>query len=188
MRHSTHGGFSLVELIVVLGIVVVLIAILLPTVSAVRRASKVTQCASNLREIGQAIFMYRTASRTWPSATPIPLPFVMPGEAATPTIPEVLASYLSPDSAVYHCPGDVEQVFKQCASVPGGHGISYVYWVPFQFPRSSQAFQSMMADFQGYSGPARTVTVSQFHPPHRGMNELQLDGSVHFGYANLAGP
>lgn len=51
-------GFSLVELLVVIGIITVLIAILVPTLSKAREAARRTSCASNLRQLGQAFKIY----------------------------------------------------------------------------------------------------------------------------------
>jgi prepilin-type processing-associated H-X9-DG protein/prepilin-type N-terminal cleavage/methylation domain-containing protein len=58
MRHPRRSGFSLVELLVVLGIIAVLAAILLPSLRSVRERAKGQACAGNLRQIGFAITAY----------------------------------------------------------------------------------------------------------------------------------
>ena len=57
-RLAAWGGFSLVELLVVLAIIAILIAVLIPVITAIREQSKVTACLSNLRQIGHGIAMY----------------------------------------------------------------------------------------------------------------------------------
>jgi prepilin-type N-terminal cleavage/methylation domain-containing protein/prepilin-type processing-associated H-X9-DG protein len=57
-RHNCHNGMTLIELLVVISAISVLVAILIPVLSKIRKQSKLIVCRSNLRVIAQAWHMY----------------------------------------------------------------------------------------------------------------------------------
>lgn len=92
MGRCHYGGFSLVELLVVIAVIVILIALLLPAISASRASSRIAKCASQLSEIGKAL-------------RPAGVQRVMGAHAQWTT---ALAPYLG-DGKVLHCPDHYEQ-------------------------------------------------------------------------------
>lgn len=99
-------GFTVVEVLVVIAIISLLMAIMLPTISRVREHAKITQCLSNLRQIGAALTTYEVENRRYP-----PSPYetgdhsTFPASIRGPTLDlrEILTRYMDVDYFV--CPG-----------------------------------------------------------------------------------
>src|SRR4051794_26669389 len=70
-RAAARHGFTLVELLVVVGIISVLIAILLPALNRAREQARSVQCGDHIKQLLNALHMYVSENRqTLPPANP----------------------------------------------------------------------------------------------------------------------
>jgi prepilin-type N-terminal cleavage/methylation domain-containing protein/prepilin-type processing-associated H-X9-DG protein len=115
-----RSAFTLVELLVVIGIVSLLSGILVPVVGKARAHARRGACRSQLHGVGMALRMYVDENRNlMPVAAQVPSQ-----EPNLPSITEVLLPYLK-DGEAMHCPADRgESYFEK-----EGTSYEYPHWL-----------------------------------------------------------
>lgn len=134
-RPRNRRAFTLVELLVVIGVIAVLIALLLPSIARAREQSHRLKCLANLRSLGQAMYLYAGDFHDrLPNGN-------FPGDGNPVNGDQVLVSladrYDLPP-AVFHCPSDQDPVPRQITNnyllVADSARVSYdfysIYWIP----------------------------------------------------------
>jgi prepilin-type N-terminal cleavage/methylation domain-containing protein/prepilin-type processing-associated H-X9-DG protein len=108
-------GFTLVEILVVLGIIAVLAAILFPVFAGVLRSARKAACVTNLRQLAMAQKMYSDDhDRT-----------LVPGRAGVYTWCVLLQPYMKNDKIICCPQDDAPQKVSGCEDLPHSYGINY---------------------------------------------------------------
>ena len=106
MLKRARGGFTLVELLVVITIIAMLAGLLIPAVQNARRSGQRAQCLNNCKEIGQAIQQYALAKQQMPAR-----------KSCHPAVPKLAAGWVPPLLG-YLGRNDLYQVYSTTTSNP----------------------------------------------------------------------
>ena len=108
MSHRRRRAFTLVELLVVIGIIALLIAILMPALNRAREHTRRVRCLSNMRQLTIAWLMYAQNHKgkiCGADTGRAPWDWVRPGDTRDSLTQGVLWGYIN-NAEVFHCPND----------------------------------------------------------------------------------
>jgi prepilin-type N-terminal cleavage/methylation domain-containing protein len=138
---ADRSGFTLIELLAVIAVIVILAALLLPVLGRAKQQAQMTQCLSNLHQIGIGLKLYVDDNRqTFPPGdsqqfNPNANPLVLYGNALGGTDPRpswqplypaakdrFLARYVAEREA-WHCPADRGMQFPDVLVAPTSYDV-----------------------------------------------------------------
>ena len=117
-KGNQKAGFTLVELLVVIGIIGLLAALLFPVLATVRRDAHQTTCVSNLRQLGQAFLLY---AQDYDSHLPDQWSGRTPKDLKISSISTAWETYLRPytkSAEINRCPNDTLSVPLKIPNTP----------------------------------------------------------------------
>jgi prepilin-type N-terminal cleavage/methylation domain-containing protein/prepilin-type processing-associated H-X9-DG protein len=166
------NGFTLVELLVVIGIIALLISILLPALGKAREQANKVKCASNLRQAGIGYQLYSIDNKMC-----IPWRFVWASAGA----PKFTRATFGPDSG-YVTPPDAPGGISLMLAPPSGEGLAYLKSNNVFFCPSDEVRAPFRNAVTGW-GPAeltasvRIASISywSYYYPHKSYN---TDGTL----------
>jgi prepilin-type processing-associated H-X9-DG protein/prepilin-type N-terminal cleavage/methylation domain-containing protein len=162
LPHGRSKGFTLVELLVVIGIIAVLIGILLPALNAARRHAQDIKCRSNLRTLGQALTMYNQTTGYYPGC------FVrLTGVPFTAVWPTRLRAFLNGSRDPFLCPARDPERFAWSAQPQQSSGSAPAAMTWYGYDLREPMLSLELTPFSyGYNGDATQTPAAR---PPRGL-------------------
>jgi prepilin-type N-terminal cleavage/methylation domain-containing protein/prepilin-type processing-associated H-X9-DG protein len=180
------SGFTLVELLVVIGIIAVLIGLILPSLQKAQAQARWVNCQSNMRDVGVQLQAYANANRGW--IYPPRRGASKPPEERWPMFVFKPAQW---NPKILKCPSDAEIVENDHSYILNNHlyqkGIKYGSKVPNRTPSDVVVMGEKRWDYPDYymdppdkpDSPGDYYTrVDLYKHGRKGSNYLFLDGHV----------
>lgn len=182
-------GFTLVELLVVIGIIAVLISILLPALGQTRESANRIKCSSNLRQAGQAFQLFANEHDGW-----FPSNMLNVTRSAS-----AITGWADPWWASYMDAGDYQYMVERyklkpeiftCPSVAYRDGADFavIYVIPSAYGATRQQFEAALVTNRVERINSQSELLAAFST-NNNRNQYLVDfGSYHYNGASRAIP
>ena len=176
-------AFTLIELLIVIGIIGALAGLLVPAVARARAGATRARCAAQLHGIGHMLQMYFGENHnTLPKLNM--MPSLRPPLNSCPSLAQLLAPYAQGGTGVFQCPAD--QITQPVRDAPGGFESYFAreqssyYWdedVSIYASRITELKDSaavrLVQEYEPFHGrPGRNGSMNRLYA------DLHVDGNV----------
>ena len=170
-------AFTLVELLVAIGIIGILAGLLIPAVAKARGSAARARCAGQLHDIGHMLQMYFGENRnTLPKLNM--MPSLRPPLNSYPSLVQLLAPYHRGDTRVFECPAD--QITHPAAAAPPGFETYFAReQSSYHWNEDVSIYASRITELKDSGG---VVLVQEYEPFH---GHVGVSGSMNRLYADL---